>query len=216
MDPANSQSKNPIQFASTTLGKNRHICAFFQNTDEEYRVLLPFIKEGFDRGEKAFHVINPDLREDHINRLKAFGINVDAAPTGQFELCDWEEMYFENGSFDQNRMLAKWQSVLDSTHAHGFPGTRLVAHMEWALENRPGVNDLLEYEARFNTMPRDDSPVVCTYHLARFPANVIMDVLRTHPLIILGGILQENPFFVPPDEFLKELRQRKERGIQPN
>jgi hypothetical protein len=27
-------------------------------------------------------------------------------------------------------------------------------------------------------------------------------------MIIIGGLLQENPFFVPPDEFLRELRQR--------
>jgi hypothetical protein len=32
--------------------------------------------------------------------------------------------------------------------------------------------------------------------------------MRTHPMIIIGGILQENAFFVPPDEFLRELRQR--------
>ena len=35
-----------------------------------------------------------------------------------------------------------------------------------------------------------------------------MDILRTHPMVIIGGILQENPFFVPPDEFLRELRER--------
>jgi hypothetical protein len=28
-------------------------------------------------------------------------------------------------------------------------------------------------------------------------------------MIIIGGILQENPFFVPPDEFLQELRRRR-------
>jgi hypothetical protein len=44
--------------------------------------------------------------------------------------------------------------------------------------------------------------------VARFGANVVMDILRTHPMVIIGGILQENPFFVPPDEFLRELRQR--------
>jgi hypothetical protein len=32
--------------------------------------------------------------------------------------------------------------------------------------------------------------------------------MRTHPMIVVGGILQENPFFVPPDEFLGELRSR--------
>jgi len=33
--------------------------------------------------------------------------------------------------------------------------------------------------------------------------------MRTHPMIIIAGILQENPFFVPPDEFLRELRERR-------
>jgi len=28
-------------------------------------------------------------------------------------------------------------------------------------------------------------------------------------MIIIAGILQENPFFVPPDEFLRELRERR-------
>jgi hypothetical protein len=27
-------------------------------------------------------------------------------------------------------------------------------------------------------------------------------------MVIIGGILQENPFFVPPAEFLRELRAR--------
>ena len=31
-------------------------------------------------------------------------------------------------------------------------------------------------------------------------------------MTLIGGVLQENPFFVPPDEFLQELRGRKERG----
>ena len=36
-----------------------------------------------------------------------------------------------------------------------------------------------------------------------------MDIMRTHPLVIGGGILQENPSFVPPDEMLRELRGRQ-------
>ncbi len=38
-----------------------------------------------------------------------------------------------------------------------------------------------------------------------------MDIMRTHPMVIIGGILQDNPFFVPPDEFLQELKLRKQR-----
>ena len=35
-----------------------------------------------------------------------------------------------------------------------------------------------------------------------------MDIMRTHPMVIVGGLLQENPFFVPPDVFLQELQAR--------
>jgi hypothetical protein len=39
-----------------------------------------------------------------------------------------------------------------------------------------------------------------------------MDILRTHPMVILGGVLQQNPFFVPPEEFLRELARRSGSG----
>ncbi len=39
----------------------------------------------------------------------------------------------------------------------------------------------------------------------------MLDILRTHPLAIIGGVLKKNSFFVPPDEFLKELRERQGR-----
>lgn len=57
-----------ISFAGAKLDKYRHVCAFFDTPDEEYRVLLPFIREGFDLGEKAFHIVDPKLREAHIRR----------------------------------------------------------------------------------------------------------------------------------------------------
>jgi hypothetical protein len=38
-----------------------------------------------------------------------------------------------------------------------------------------------------------------------------MDIMRTHPAVIIGGILQENPYFVPPDEMLREIRERESR-----
>src|SRR6266404_618353 len=59
------------QFAGGSLGSQRHICAFFNSRDEEHRVLGSFIKEGFEKGDKAFHLVNPDQREDHLKRLAA-------------------------------------------------------------------------------------------------------------------------------------------------
>jgi DcmR-like sensory protein len=155
-------SEQPLRFAGSVLGAQRHVCAFFHSSDEEYRVLLPFIKEGFERGEKAFHIVDPALREEHLGRLASAGIEVAAAEQrGQFELRNWADAYLRGGHFDQDRMLALIQEVLEGGRQQGFPLTRLVAHMEWALEDRPGVDDLVEYETRLNyLLPRYPDPVI--------------------------------------------------------
>lgn len=201
----------PIELAGTTFGEHCHVCAFFNGPEEEYQVLLPFIKEGITRGEKAFHVVDPKLREAHLRQLESAGIDAAAVQrSGQLELRNWDQAYLREGHFDQDRMLALLQGVLDEGRQNGFPLTRLVAHMEWALEDRPGVNDIVEYETRLNYfLPRYRDPVICLYDLSRFGADVVMDIMRTHPMVIIGGILLENPFFVPPDQFLRELRGRQ-------
>lgn len=195
------------------LGVQRHACAFFHSADEEYRALLPFIKEGFDCGHRSLHIVDPDLRDAHRQRLTAAGIDLaDAEHGGRFELRCWAEAYLRGGRFEQDRMLAFLQEALDAGRKQGFTMTRLVAHMEWAVGESPGVEDLVEYETRINHMwPQHEDAVICVYDLARFRADIVMDIMRTHPVVLIGGIFHENPFFVPPDEFLQELRERRAR-----
>lgn len=151
-----------IPFAGESLGEYRHVCAFFDHPDDEYRLLLPFIKDGFEHGDRAFHIVDPALRADHARRLTEVGIDVEATQQrGQLEIRNWEEAYLRDGHFDQDAMLALIQEVLNEGPRRGFPLTRLVAHMEWALEDRPGVDDLVEYETRLNyVLPRYKDPVV--------------------------------------------------------
>lgn len=65
-------------------------------------------------------------------------------------------------------------------------------------------------------LPPGRDVVVCCYDLSKFSAGLILGVLRTHPMVILRGVLQVNPFFVPPEQFLRELcaqrQEERERG----
>jgi hypothetical protein len=203
----------PISLAGSQLGEVRHVCAFFNSADEEYRVLLPFIKDGFDCGDKAVHVINPGQDQNHLRRLAAAGIDVAAArQTGQFELRSSTETYLSDGHFDQDRMLGFFEQLASGNAGGGFPLSRIVCHMDWATEDRPHVDDLVEFESRVNEVwRRHDDVVICTYDLAKVGGDTVIDIMRTHPMIIIGGILQHNPFFVPPEEFLPEIRERRAR-----
>jgi hypothetical protein len=201
----------PISLAGAPLGEPRHVCAFFNSEDEEYRVLLPFIKDGFESGEKAVHVVNPDQRGRHLQRLAAAGIDPAAAQAnGQFELRTNTETYVLDGRFDQDRMLQVFEQLASGNAKGGFPLSRIVCRMDWAAESPFLVDNVIEFESRVNDVwCRHDDAVICTYHLGQFSGDTVIDIMRTHPLVIIGGILHRNPFFVPPKQFLAEFRERR-------
>jgi hypothetical protein len=204
-----------VDFAGSTLGQNRHICAFFNGFDEHYRVLRSFIKDGFDQGDRAFHLVDPERREDHLRRLADAGVDVEEAiDSGQLEVHPWQEGPLRGERFDQDTWLAGFERVLQSGPEAGYAQTRFLAQMEWALVDLPGVDDLIEFETRVNyVVPKYEDTVICAYDLSKFGASTVMYALRTHPVVIIGGLLQENPFFVPPDQFLREIREGRSVNV---
>ena len=206
-----------ILLAGGTLGRHHHVCAFFNTIDEEHTVLRSFFKDGFDRGEKAIHIVESENREEYLKRFAEAGINVqEVMETGRLEVLPWTDMYVRDHRFDQDAMLASVESLIQSGAAAGYARTRLVGHhMDWLFRDKPAVNNLLEYEARLNgVLSKYDDPVICNYDLSKVGASVAIDIMRTHPLVIIGGLLRENPFFVPADQFLEEMRQRRARNTE--
>jgi hypothetical protein len=202
----------PITLAGSQLGEVRHVCAFFANDDEEYRVLLPFIREGLSCGDKAVQVINPEARQEHLRRLAEAGIDATAPQqSGQLQIRINTEVYLRDGRFDQDRMLAAFEEMAASARTgEGFPMSRIVCRMDWASGDRSRIQDVIEFESRVNDVwRRYDDAVICTYHLAQLSGDAVVDIMRTHPMVIIGGHLQQNPFFTHPEVFLREFRGRR-------
>jgi len=207
----------PIAFAGSTLGRYRHICAFFNSPQEEYETLLPFVREGIERGERAFHVLPVQYRQEHLDQLRSAGIDVTSAQERrQLEVATPEEVYLRGGGFSKDAMLAAIQEALKTGLTLGFPLTRLIAHAEAVLQDGSKANEWVEYEARLNdVLPRYDDPVICTYDANLLNGTIAVDILRTHPVAIIGGRLYENPFFVPPGEFLPQIIERGGKSFKP-
>jgi hypothetical protein len=153
-----------VELAGSTLDCScySHLCAFFHTKDEEYKVLLPFVREGIACGDKACHLVESSHRPAHRRRLQEAGIDtVQAESSKQLDILAWEDTYLRDGTFNQYRMLALIENLLTTNKAQGYRLTRLVANMEWALEGRAGVADLVEYETRLNyVLPRYHDAVV--------------------------------------------------------
>jgi hypothetical protein len=181
-----------------------HIAAFFRSREEEYEVLRSHIQEGIHAGEKAVHICDPSLRHDHLKHLETMGVPIsDCQRTGQLEVLGWNDAYLKDGRFDGDTMMALLEEMVQTSQSEGFSRVRIMGHMEWALAERTGVEQVIEYEARVNyLLNRLQQPAICVYDLNRFSGSTVIDVLRTHPYAIVEGVLRENPFYVSPEEFL--------------
>src|SRR5713226_4676713 len=120
-----ASSEHSVELAGVNLAGRNHVCAFFNTIDEEHRVLGSFYKDGFDRGEKATHIVDSENREGYLNRLAEAGINVqEMMETGQLEVLPWTDMYVRDRRFDQDAMLASVElsvGYFGRTHSSFLP-----------------------------------------------------------------------------------------------
>jgi hypothetical protein len=197
------------QFAEAIFERAHHVCAFFHNKDEEARTLEPFILEGLAAGEKAIHIVNTSLREDYNRRMIGAGIDIDGVErSGQLEVMSWPTSP-RQGTIDRDAAVEMVDQLLRDVRERGYRRTRVIGEMDWAVRDHIRDDELIALEARLHGVyMRHEVWVICAYDLTHFGSAVVVDVLRTHPAAIVGGVLQQNPFFVPPEEMLDELRGR--------
>ena len=197
----------PASLAGGNLDRYYHVCGFFNGPEEEYRVLLPFVREGLANHEKALHIWDPQQREQHVRRLDEAGIPVASRERdGQLAILSTHDVYLEGGSFNPDRMLTTFKGALAQGKAQGYSRMRILGHTDWFFEGHPGAAQFLEFEMKVNAVLAADRQVaVCVYDINKLSARLMMEILRAHPLTIVGGVLHENPFFTPPEEYLRVL-----------
>ncbi len=193
----------PATFAGGALDRYRHVCAFVNGQAVDERVLDAFVRQGVDQGDHLLYLVDPARAAAPVNRLRHLGF--DAAALLEEHRCEvhtWTDTYLRGGRFDQAAMLDLLDRMLVSRPS---PRTRMIADMGWAIGRDDDAEHLIEFEARANFLHgRHQHIVICSYDTAQFDGTFILDILRTHPLVYLGGMLQENPFFVAPSQFLAE------------
>jgi DcmR-like sensory protein len=204
-----AQSNRHVTLARSAVSRRCHVCAFFHNQEDEYKVMLPFLKEGLEADEKVFQIIDQRQREERLRRLTDAGVDAAAEQNGLMEVRPWENAHLSAGRFDQHAVIALVEGICQGRREALRRNAGFGRTSNGRSKIFPGVHDILEYKPRINYMlPKYDMATVCTCDLAKFGAAIVMDVLRTHPRVIVGSILRENPLYVPPDEFLRDLRDR--------
>ena len=194
-------TQRSVRLCGQDIDRPGHICAFFNSREQEYDALIPYFRDGVSSGENVFNVIDRAREPDHRTRLIAAGLVVD----GPVQVKSSEETYLDNGRFDIERMCNFVRDVLVDSAQVG-KRVRTAGWMDWIHRDAPGTERVMEYESRMNLLvPTFDCTFMCVYDLTKLSGEMVVDIMATHPYVIMNGQVRKNAFYVPPETYLREL-----------
>lgn len=207
--------QKPFSVCGESLSTPMHICGFFNSKEEQYEVIIPYIKEGLDNNEKVINILEGARHREHCSHLSATGISLTGKlATGQLEVLTSENTYIKGGSFAAKKMYKMLEQTLLAAERAGYDSVRACGDMIWALKNLPGTDELMEYEASLNLLtPQHSCSLICMYDISSFSGKAITDVLLTHPYVIMNGKISKNPHYVEPLELLASLVHRRNNSL---
>jgi len=186
-----------------------HVCCLYESEEEFSEVIIPFVKNGLVKGEKIFYLADSNTAERVLDLLRKEGLDVEIYLTsGQLKFLTAKEIYSYDGFFDPDKMIELLQKETEQALTEGYAAIRVTGEMTWALQNIPGSERLIEYEAKLNLFfPHNKVYAICQYDMRRFDPTILLNVLRTHPIAIIGTEIYNNFYYIPVEKFLKPNRE---------
>lgn len=192
--------------AITHLRYGDHLCCFYDTAAEHRAVLLPFLRQGLDRGEKVLSIVDLRTAEAVQAYLQEAGLDVEShLASGQLRLLTTDVAFMREGAFNPEGLLALLEGETRQALAEGYAALRVTGEMAWILRGLPDSRHLIEHETHLHVFLQDNKCLALfQYDRQEFDPAVLLDVLRTHPITIVGTLVHENHYYVPPAEFLEE------------
>lgn len=179
-----------------------HLCGLYYGDEERDALLLPFLRGGLESGDKCLAVVDSKPVDQVIAEVTD-GLDADALlASGQLELYGSQQTYLRDGAFHSERMIEFWERMASDTSSGAeFGFARVVGEMSW-LERAPAPReDVLRYETWADGFAsRFEHAILCLYDLRRLGSGILLDLMRTHPKLLLGGLVLENPHHLATDE----------------
>ncbi len=194
-----------LGFGGYTCNWGTHFCGLYESDEERDTIMFGFLAQGLC--DRELLVCCPgEAHYDHaLDRVHAQCPGADRPGPDSFRLLHSRELYHPQGFFSPQAMLKAHDDIWAENLQTGTRNVRGTAEMGWALEKIPGIEHLMAYESILNTFIWGKPWIsICMYDVNRFPGATIMKVLQTHPFVITGGGIFENPYFVQPKKWVTE------------
>jgi signal transduction histidine kinase len=188
----------------TRVGAGDHLCLIYERFEDQVRAMVPYLRMGLERGERCICAVEERGVEAMAAAMAAQGLDVEGARARKaLVFLTQREAFLRSGDFVPEQMVAFIRKLEEDALAEGFTGLRTSGEMTWTLGSRPGCARLIRYESLLNcSLPGSHWLTICHYHRGRFRPEIIRDVLRTHPVALIGDEVFENLFYESPEMML--------------
>jgi hypothetical protein len=107
---------------------------------------------------------------------------------------------------DPDVYLERFRETLDGLSARGYALSRSLGRVSWNVSGFPEPEDHLWLESRLDALIASSQAIlVCAYDLSALPGCALAyGGVETHPQIVMGGQLTENPSFIEPPRYFTE------------
>ncbi len=170
---------------------------------------------GLENNEKCVYIVDERTKNEIIEAFKKANIDIEKhIKSKQFVFLTKRQAYLKNGYFDPDRMIKVLRQTERLALKEGYNGLRATGEMSWSFTKLPGVERLIEYEAKLNNFyPKSKCIGICQYNEKKFNAEILLDVIHTHPKVIIHQSVCDNPFFIPCFEFIARMEGKIPKGI---
>jgi hypothetical protein len=190
-----------------TCNWGTHICGLYETENERDEIIFGYLKQGCIANDKQIFIHSEQTQEHFHQTLNSTcpECATNKAKMARLDVKKAKDLYYPDDVFDPWYMDKAVNGYFAYTQEDGKNNLRAVAEMAWALQTIKGVEHLFAYESRLNYFVQDRTVVsLCLYNISKISGAMIMNVLRTHPYTISGGIITQNPYFLHPDIWLAE------------
>lgn len=198
-------------FTQERFPAGTHMCLIFDEEEYRRKIVTEFLAAGLGNGEQVRYMTDVNSAEDVLSWFRDIGVEIpELKDGGPFVMFSAERAYCANGRFDPVETVERMKSRYHDADRLGYSGTRGAGEMSWALKGIPGSERLIEFEALINAASEKYHFLgICQYDARLFDGATLLNVLKVHPFMVAQGQIVRNPFYMRPEEFLKELAEKK-------
>ncbi len=196
-----------LGFTQEVFPECHHVCLIFDNEEQRRKIVTQYLAAGLKRGDLVRYFAGTTSPTEVRAWLAETGIELPKAEeTGAFAIARAENAYCPSGQFVPPEVITSMEARYVMARQAGYHGSRTTGEMTWVFRDIPGSDRLLEYETRINLITETFPYIgMCQYDARLFDGATLFKVLQVHPYMVAQGQIVRNPFYVRPEEFLKDL-----------